>query len=58
MICGENYADRGTIMYTVVLFLPYPEFDPYTLHNDVSLLRVYETITFRSVLFVTVIVNK
>ncbi|XP_026315042.1 trypsin epsilon-like isoform X2 [Hyposmocoma kahamanoa] len=47
VICGENYADRGTIMYTVLLFLPYPEFDPYTLHNDLSLLRVYEAITYR-----------
>lgn len=47
IVLGENYCDRGAALLTVVLMIIHQDFDPYTLRNDVAMLRTYETVTYK-----------
>uniref|UniRef100_A0A2H1VT55 SFRICE_020153 n=1 Tax=Spodoptera frugiperda TaxID=7108 RepID=A0A2H1VT55_SPOFR len=54
IVVGENYADRGATMLTVVLMIVHEAFDRYTLAADIALLRVFQDLTFRYVSVTTV----
>ncbi|CAH1647715.1 unnamed protein product [Spodoptera littoralis] len=47
IVVGENYADRGASLLTVLLVIIHEAFDKYTLAADIALLRVYEDVAFR-----------
>ncbi|XP_061382327.1 trypsin epsilon-like isoform X2 [Danaus plexippus] len=48
VVMGENYADRGTILLTVILVIIHQDFDKYTLVGDLAIIRFYEDIIFKS----------
>ncbi|KAJ8737086.1 hypothetical protein PYW07_000357 [Mythimna separata] len=47
IVVGENYADRGSTLLTVVVLIIHELFDRYTLASDLALLRVYEDTPYR-----------
>ncbi|CAH0703441.1 unnamed protein product [Spodoptera exigua] len=49
IVVGENYADRGATLLTVLLVIVHEAFDKYTLAADIALLRVFEDLSFRHV---------
>ncbi|XP_022834200.1 uncharacterized protein LOC111361965 [Spodoptera litura] len=42
IVVGENYADRGASLLTVLVVIIHEAFDKYTLAADIALLRVFE----------------
>ncbi|XP_072931130.1 uncharacterized protein [Epargyreus clarus] len=48
VVMGQNYADRGTLLHSVILVVIHEDFDPNTLQNDIAILKVYETLNIRS----------
>lgn len=49
VVVGENYADRGSMLHNVILKIEHEHFNPYTLENDIAMLRIFEDITFKYV---------
>ncbi|XP_075991008.1 trypsin delta-like [Anticarsia gemmatalis] len=47
VVVGENYADRGPMLFTVIVLVIHENFDRYTMSNDIALLRTYENIVFK-----------
>ncbi|KAJ8737749.1 hypothetical protein PYW08_000344 [Mythimna loreyi] len=47
IVVGENYADRGATLLTIVVIVIHEHFDRYTLDADIALLRVYEDSAYR-----------
>ncbi|CAB3225166.1 unnamed protein product [Arctia plantaginis] len=47
VVVGENYADRGSMLHTVILIIEHENFNPFTLENDIAMLRIFEDITFK-----------
>ncbi|XP_059059851.1 trypsin alpha-like [Achroia grisella] len=48
VVPGQNYADRGTNIMTVVLVIIHENFNQFSLAADISLLRLYEDIPFKA----------
>lgn len=48
VVVGENYADRGTPVLTVVFIVFHEDFNPDTLRADIAMLRTFEDVTYRS----------
>ncbi|XP_031767193.2 trypsin delta-like [Galleria mellonella] len=47
VVSGQNYADRGTNIMTVLFVIIHENFDPNTLAADIALLRLYEDIPLK-----------
>uniref|UniRef100_A0A2A4JSJ4 Peptidase S1 domain-containing protein n=1 Tax=Heliothis virescens TaxID=7102 RepID=A0A2A4JSJ4_HELVI len=47
IVVGENYADRGATLLTVMLVIMHEAFDRYSLNADLALIRVYEDTPYR-----------